>query len=410
MRAAEQIIIFGKSQIVVPSFVPRLANGTPATFFADFVANNYWGNNTQSANVLAWLTSMGGSFARASTVPFFQAGVLVNSTSGQPRLPTSPTSVKTGLRISPPQTELCLWNRDFTNAVWTKTTLTALKDQTGLDGVANSCSSLTVGASATGTVTQAITDAVSSRRSTAVWIKLISGSATVNITRNGGTTWTSLGAIPASFSQIPLNDTLTPTATTNPTVGLQIIAGAGGAVVAVDGFAHRQSVSSIAMNIVDPIFTTTVPVAMAGERILIPIGNIGTLVAFAWMQNQVFPAGGGGAPFGSDGAPPWEVVLASSAAYQLFNGAVSLAIPGTSTIANLGKVAVSGTPSARTACLNAGTVGSAATAMATQPYSNFVVGGGGASTAAGNMGGDMLRIGAFLNMTATNADLQALTT
>lgn len=104
------------------------------------------------------------------------------------------------------------------------------------------------------------------------------------------------------------------------------------------------------------------------------------------------------------------MILASPTAYQLFNGAVSLALPGTSTIANLGKVAASGTPSARTVCLNAGTVGSAATAMATQPYSNFVVGGGGASTAAGNMGGDMLRIGAFLNTTATNADLQALTT
>lgn len=398
-------------QVIAPAFVPKLVSGQSASIFADFTTeggtNHYWGNNVQSGSFAAWLASLGGTFTRSGTAPMFQGGVVVNASTGVARFPTT-SGVVTGLRVGPTQTELCLWNRDLTNVVWTPTLMTVAKDQTGIDGAATSCSSLTVAASTTGQILQSITDAVSTRRSTAVWIRLISGSGTVNITRNGGTTWTSLGAIPGSFTQIPLNDTLAPVASTNPTVGLQIVAGAGGMAVAVDAFSHRQSVSSSVMNIADPIFTTSATVAVNGERILFPL-NQTTLSALIYQQNAVFAAGGNGAPCGGDSSPPWDIAAGSSTAFQEFNGSATLAASTVVNLANTNKVMVTGSPSARAICVNNGTVNSAATALIAQAFSNFVIGGGGTSVS-NNMGGDLMRLAIWPNATTTNADLGTLTT
>ena len=95
-----------------------------------------------------------------------------------------------GLLIEESRTNAALYSNDFTNAVWVKsntTDITAALDQTGIDGVANSASSLLCNV-ANGTVLQSITLASSARAQSAI-IKRLVGSGTISMTMDGGTTW-----------------------------------------------------------------------------------------------------------------------------------------------------------------------------------------------------------------------------
>lgn len=91
------------------------------------------------------------------------------------------------LLLEAARTNVVLHNRDMTNAAWVKTTMTAAKDQTGPDGVANSASSL-LATAANATCLQAITLA-SSARFQAARVKRLVGSGIVNMTMDGGTSW-----------------------------------------------------------------------------------------------------------------------------------------------------------------------------------------------------------------------------
>jgi hypothetical protein len=88
----------------------------------------------------------------------------------------------------PARNNNCLWGRDLTNAVWTAVDVTPTKTATGLDSVANSASRVTVGAD-NGTIKQLLTAATGSR-TLSVYVKRISGTGTLELTRNDGTNWT----------------------------------------------------------------------------------------------------------------------------------------------------------------------------------------------------------------------------
>ena len=83
--------------------------------------------------------------------------------------------------------------RDMTNAAWTAgATMTVAKDGVGIDGAANSCSRLTGGGvAATNTILQTLTAAASSR-TYSVWLQRVTGTGVVNITQDGGSTWTAV--------------------------------------------------------------------------------------------------------------------------------------------------------------------------------------------------------------------------
>ena len=98
-------------------------------------------------------------------------------------VPNSPL----GLGIWEARTNVALWNRDLTNAAWTASNVTAAKNQTGVDGVANSASSITATAG-NGTILQAITLASSAGFQTA-YVKRLVGTGTIYMTMDGGTTW-----------------------------------------------------------------------------------------------------------------------------------------------------------------------------------------------------------------------------
>lgn len=95
-----------------------------------------------------------------------------------------------GLLIEDQRTNNALWGRDFTNAAWVKANISAAKDATGLDGTANSASTLTA-AAANGTALQTITIA-SAAYTFSVYVKRKTGSGNIDITDNNGTNWTTL--------------------------------------------------------------------------------------------------------------------------------------------------------------------------------------------------------------------------
>lgn len=71
----------------------------------------------------------------------------------------------------------CLWSRDWTNAAWTKTNMTATKDATGIDGVANSATRLTANAN-NATVSQ---NSGVNNQHVSVFVRRISGTGTVEV-------------------------------------------------------------------------------------------------------------------------------------------------------------------------------------------------------------------------------------
>lgn len=143
-----------------------------------------------------------------------------------PRFDYTAAGVALGLINEPiAATNRALQNRDLTNAAWTKTNITAAKTQTGIDGVANSASLITASAG-NGTVLQTVTLA-SSQRFQSAYVKRVTGSGVVNMTTDGGATWTAI-TVTGSYTRVSI-----PAQTvTNPSFGFQIVT--NGDAIAVD--------------------------------------------------------------------------------------------------------------------------------------------------------------------------------
>lgn len=133
-----------------------------------------------------------------------------------------------GALIEEARTNIALWSRDYTNAVWVKVNVTAVLTATGADNVANSASLLTATA-ANGTILQTITIA-SAQRALSVYVQRVTGSGAINISQDG-IAWTALTsancALPGSGVASALITTgyvkCTLVATQlNPVIGFQI--------------------------------------------------------------------------------------------------------------------------------------------------------------------------------------------
>lgn len=202
------------------------------TYDIDFVAGTAkgvtqpYGNNTADGRAFRDPNNVTAAFAPA------QSGLLVATASsglrrtdkGHWQYPSSGTSV-------------CLQSRDLSQAVWTKTNITAAKNQTGADGVANAASSITATA-ANGTVTQSVTLA-SSSMVFSVDVKRLVGSGTLEMTVDGGTTWTVISGITSSYQQ----KFIFQAAVTNPVFGFRIAT--NGDSFAVDFVNHTVPANSI---------------------------------------------------------------------------------------------------------------------------------------------------------------------
>lgn len=169
-----------------------------------------------------------------------------------PRFDYDPvTHAAKGLLIEEARTNVVLQNRDLTNASWVKTNCTAAKNQTGIDGVANSASSLTASA-ANATCLQAITLGASQRFQSA-YIKRLTGSGVVNMTMDGGTTWTAI-TVTSSWTRVSVPAAFLG----SPNVGFRLVT--SGDAIAVDYVQNENG--SLATS---AIATTTAAVTRAAD-------------------------------------------------------------------------------------------------------------------------------------------------
>lgn len=124
-----------------------------------------------------------------------------------------------GFLNEPAATNSCLHSEDATDATWVKTNVTAAKDQTGVDNIPLSASKLTATAG-NGTCLQTITMAAAARTSSA-YVKRITGTGTVEMTRDGGTSWTDITSDinSSTYSRVAIRGT----SVTNPQVGFRIV-------------------------------------------------------------------------------------------------------------------------------------------------------------------------------------------
>jgi hypothetical protein len=135
------------------------------------------------------------------------------------------TGESLGLLVEEQRTNLLLHNRTLTNVAWVASNITPAKDQVGADGVSNSASSITA-TDANGTILQTIASA-SAARATSAYVKRITGTGTIEMTQNNGSTWTAV-TVTSAWTRVTI-----PSATvTDPVVGFRIVT--SGDAIAVD--------------------------------------------------------------------------------------------------------------------------------------------------------------------------------
>jgi len=157
-----------------------------------------------------------------------------------------------GLLIEGGMTNIALHSRDFTQAAWVKTNITAALNVDGIDGVANSASRLTATA-ANGTALQTITSA-SATHVSSFFARRITGTGTVEITQDNGASWTAI-TLTATWQRFAI-----PVATiANPVIGFRLVT--SGDVIAVD--VAQCEVSSFVSS---PIITGAASVARAADN------------------------------------------------------------------------------------------------------------------------------------------------
>lgn len=142
-------------------------------------------------------------------------------TMGGPRMTGAGFSRIANARV----TNVALWNRDLTNGVWAATNVTPLKNQVGTDGFANQASSITATAN-NGTILQTVTLG-SSQRTQSVSVKRLVGSGTLEMTTDGGATYTAL-YVTGAWTRV----WLAPQTLANPVFGFRL--GTSGDSFAVD--------------------------------------------------------------------------------------------------------------------------------------------------------------------------------
>ena len=202
--------------VLSPSILRPIAAwmAPPPTYYIDFLGAQTGGLTVTRAD---------------ATATYFGAdGLLATAAANVHRIDHDPlTMARLGLLREPARTNRALYARDLTNAAWVKTSTTADMDQIGLDGVADSASSLTATGD-NGTALQTVT-VTSAERTLSLYLKRLVGTGTVEITIDNGTTWTDVTSSLSSSAWARVDRTQT---LANPVFGVRL--GTSGDSVAVD--------------------------------------------------------------------------------------------------------------------------------------------------------------------------------
>lgn len=124
-------------------------------------------------------------------------------------------------------TNRLLYSEDFSNAAWVKTNVTVSADSAAAPDGATTADTLTASA-ANGTVIQDLGVVASAQKNGALWLKRKTGSGNIQLTLDGGSTWTTV-SVTASWTRFPIKQTLV-----NEDFGIRIVT-SGDAVYAWGG-------------------------------------------------------------------------------------------------------------------------------------------------------------------------------
>ena len=190
-----------------------------------------------------------------------------------------------GFRREAAATNNLLHSRDLGNAAWsTKTNITAAKTATGLDGIANTATTLTATA-ADAIILQPITLA-SAARCASAYVKRRTGTGTVSFTQDGGSTWADITAQinGSTWSRVQITSTLA-----NPSVGFKISASGD----AIDVDCAQNEAGAVATS---PIVTTTAVVTRNADSLTYQTaGNWSDTAGTAYIEAQPLAWVAGGA-------------------------------------------------------------------------------------------------------------------
>jgi hypothetical protein len=399
MRAAEQICIFTGS---LPSWVLNPGGVFPAIDI-DFANGRAW---TQAGGLVLPASLLTVTRASQETITG-SAGNLTYAPNGSGTAGIGAALSNAGLQVFEARTNVVLWNNDLTNAAWTASSITAAKDQTGPDGVANSASSI-LATAGNGTILQGITLSSAAAFQSA-YVKRLIGTGVVNMTMDNGVTWAAV-TVTSAWTRVSI-----PTQTlANPTVGFQIVT--NGDKIAVALVQNENGTFAT-----PAIPTTSGSAARAADVITLTnpptFGSVFTLVAWGtpsaptnYGTNQVAAQ----IDTGSDANRLSERrnsatfgTGTSTAAYEVASSETDLTPTGTWAQFVSGKVASSGRNGAQFAAFNSGTVVSASAAGSVTPTTVRI---GSNSSGAAQWDGTLSRIALWPTTALSAGALQQVTT
>jgi hypothetical protein len=201
------------------------------------------------------------TFTRASSATYVGSdGLIKTAATNESRFDHDPTTGESlGLLVEEQRTNLLLHNRDLTQAAWAASNITPLKDQVGADDVASSASKITATA-ANGTILQTVTSA-SAARSTTAYVKRITGTGTVEMTQDNGTTWAAV-TVASAWTRVSIASATV----ANPAVGFRLAT--SGDAIAVDYVQCESGAFATSA-----IATTTATVTRSADVVSISGGN-----------------------------------------------------------------------------------------------------------------------------------------
>ena len=257
-------------------------------------------------------------------------GLIASVASGIPRLDYYTSGGVTGcpaLLVEPAATNLALHSRDLSNAVWSGTNVTRVKNAVGADGVASGATTLTATA-ASGTVLQALSHASQSRVFSA-YVRRVTGTGAIQMTTNGGTNWTTV-TISSLYTQVAC----AAQTVASGTIGFRMAV--SGDVIEVD-FTQGE-VGPVATS---PIPNTTGTGSRSADVISVTgavSGSIGQTEGTVYLEMQADAAGTGQNFLYVGGNAADSIVIGKSGVNCFFE----LKVSGTTLISQ--NVALSGTP------------------------------------------------------------------
>lgn len=209
-----------------------------------------------------------------------------------------PDATLKGYLVEGARTNLCLRSQELDNVAWTATNVTVAADSIAAPDGTTTADTLTASA-ANGTVIQDLGAIASAVKAWGLWLKRKTGTGNIDLTLDGGATWTTT-AITAAWTRVEITQTLA-----DPDIGIRIVTSAD-AVYAWGGQCEAAAFLST------DIPTTSAAVTRNADALTYPaVGNIDGTKGMVSLEASMNWSGTG---------TEHDLIVSSATAYPLYVG------------------------------------------------------------------------------------------